>query len=187
MNSISGTAARSGSCCTRESALDLRNVERETEVSDLFQANYKMLLGYATYLGAESDAEDVVAEAFCELYKRWNGLRDRDSALSYLRSVVSYQVRMRIRHLRVIRRHIPRKVPDAASAESEVVVNEDHREVVEALRRLPVRQREVLVHRYWLGRTEAEVANALGISVGSVKVHVSRAMSSLTKALGALR
>jgi RNA polymerase sigma factor (sigma-70 family) len=146
-----------------------------------------MLLGYAIYLGAESDAEDIVAEAFYQLYKRWNGLRDHDSALSYLRSVVSYQVRMRIRHLQVVRRHPPGKIPDAASAESEVVVKEDHQEVVAALRQLPDRQREVLVHRYWLGRTEAEVAADLSISEGSVKTHVSRAMSSLTKALVALR
>lgn len=172
---------------SRRAELDLRDIERGIEVSNLFEANYLMLLRFATLLGAENDAEDIVAEAFCELYKRWSGLRDHDSALSYLRSVISNQVRMRIRHLRVIRRHIPWPEPDAASAESEVVVKEDRREVSEALSRLPMRQREVLVHRYWLGCTEVEVAKALGISVGSVKVHKSRAISSLEKTLDALR
>lgn len=177
----------SGSYYARQYSLELRHRDPVTEVADLFQANYRMLLGYANYLGADEDAEDIVAEAFYELYKRWHGLRDHDAALAYLRSVVSYQVRMRIRHLQVVRRHPPGKVPDAASAESEVVAKEDHREVVAALRQLSDRQREVLVHRYWLGRTEAEVAAALSISEGSVKAHVSRAMSSLTKALVALR
>jgi hypothetical protein len=105
---------------------EMVNIDREIEISRLFEANYTDLLRFAALLGAEGYAEDIVAEAFCELYRRWQ-------------------------------------------------------------RHLPVRQREVLVHRYWLGFTETEVAKALGISVGSVKVHASRGMSRLAQALAELR
>ena len=51
--------------------------------------------------------------------------------------------------------------------------------VVEALRRLPGRQREAIVLRYYADFTEAEVAAAMGISRGAVKSHTARARSAL--------
>ena len=60
---------------------------------------------------------------------------------------------------------------------------EDHSDVVAALRRLPVRQRECLVLRYYLDLSEAEIAAALGISTGSVKTHSHRGLAALEKTL----
>jgi RNA polymerase sigma factor (sigma-70 family) len=51
--------------------------------------------------------------------------------------------------------------------------------VVSALRRLPLRQREALVLRYYLDLSEAQIASAMGISRGAVKSHTARGMSSL--------
>ncbi len=171
-----------------EVALDLRDVEREAAMTRLFDSSHTELLRLAVLLGAEGDAEDVVAEAFCELHRRWDRLRDRGAALAYLRSVVCNLARMRVRHLQVVRRHAERVGGDAfdadvRSAEAEVVLREDQREVVEALRTLPTRQRQALVLRYWLDLREAEVAAAMGISCGAVKAHTSRGMAALTKAL----
>ena len=53
-----------------------------------------------------------------------------------------------------------------------------------ALRALPVRQREVLVLRYYLGLSEAEIASTLGISQGTVKSAAARGIRSLARALG---
>ena len=161
----------------------LRDLEREARVSALFDRQHTELLRLAVLLGARGDAEDIVAEAFCELYRRWPRLRDPDSAPAYLRSVVCNLVRMRLRHLQVVRRH-PDLVPvDAGSAEQEVVLREDQREVVEGLRALPDRQRQALVLRYWLDLSQAEVAAAMGISCGAVKAHTARGMAALTRAL----
>jgi len=52
-------------------------------------------------------------------------------------------------------------------------------EVLEALRRLPRRQREVLALRYYLDLSEAEIAEMLGISRGAVKSHASRGVAAL--------
>ena len=65
-----------------------------------------------------------------------------------------------------------------------VLLGDEHRAVVEALRGLPRRQREVLVLRYWSDLSEAEIAAALGISRGTVKSSASRALSALEKQLG---
>jgi RNA polymerase sigma factor (sigma-70 family) len=48
-----------------------------------------------------------------------------------------------------------------------------------ALRHLPDRQREVLVLRFYLDLTEAEIAHTLGISAGSVKTHAHRGLAAL--------
>jgi RNA polymerase sigma factor (sigma-70 family) len=92
---------------------------------------------------------------------------------------------MRTRHLMVTRRHVEVGPLDVGSAESEVLVRDDQRAVVQALARLPDRQREALVLRYWGNLREAEIAEAMGISAGAVKSHISRGMASLTKELGA--
>jgi len=167
--------------------LDVRDVEREAALTSLFASEAAQLQRLATLLGAGHEAEDVVAEAFCDLHRRWSRLRDPSTAPAYLRSSVCNLVRMRLRHLQVVRRHDPGPPGAVTSAESEAVLREDQLEVVRALRSLPDRQREALVLRYWLDLKEAEVAGAMGITVGSVKVHTSRGMAALTRVLEASR
>ena len=72
-----------------------------------------------------------------------------------------------------------------ASAEAAVIIAEQGRSVAEALRALPLRQRQVVVLRYYADRSEAEIADLLGISRGSVKRHASRALASLAQVLEA--
>lgn len=165
------------------SSLDLRHVEREAALTRLFSSNAPQLQRLAALLGAGHEAEDVVAEAFCDLHRKWGRLRDPEAAPAYLRSTVCNLVRMRVRHLQVVRRHPTDVLPDEASAESHAVLREDQVEVVRALQGLPDRQREALVLRYWLDLREAEVAAAMGISAGSVKAHTSRGMAALTRVL----
>jgi RNA polymerase sigma-70 factor (sigma-E family) len=163
--------------------LGLRDLEREAAVTALFDRHHTELVRMAALLGADQDAEDVVAEAFCELYRRWPRLRDPQAAPAYLRSVVCNLTRMRLRHLQVVRRHTEPAPPVVGSPEQQVVLREDQREVVLALRGLPDRQRQALVLRYWLDLKEADVAAAMEISCGAVKTHTSRGMAALTRRL----
>ena len=71
-----------------------------------------------------------------------------------------------------------------ASAESEVILSEDRRQVLAALARLPRRRREVLVLRYYLGLSEADIAAVLGISPGTVKSTAARGLAALARDLG---
>ncbi len=61
---------------------------------------------------------------------------------------------------------------------------EERHEVMRALRRLPYRQREVLVLRFYLDLTDAEIARAMGISPGTVRSRASRALTALGRSLG---
>ncbi|HCT78374.1 MAG TPA: E family RNA polymerase sigma-70 factor [Micromonosporaceae bacterium] len=166
--------------------VDLANLvnpaDPEAALASLFDVHYTSLLRLAVLLGAD-DAEDVVAEAFYQLYRRWQKLRTPDAALGYVRSVVCNLARMRLRHLRVVRRHTETAPAPEDSAESLALLRDDQRVLVEALQRLPARQREALVLRYWLGLKEVEIAQAMGISGGSVKAHTARGMAALTRVM----
>ncbi|MHA6624525.1 RNA polymerase sigma factor [Pseudonocardia sichuanensis] len=165
--------------------VDLRGLDREQAVAVLFEAHHLSLVRLAVLLGAD-DAEDVVAEAFYQLYRRWRRLRSPEAAAAYLRSVVVNLTRMRIRHLQVVRKHAARtdEVPaHVASGEERAVLRDDQKALVDAVSALPARQREALVLRFWLDLRESEIADAMGISAGSVKVHVSRGMAALSRTL----
>lgn len=75
-------------------------------------------------------------------------------------------------------------VSGAASAEDAVLLTEDRREVLRALARLPGRQREALVLRYYLDLSEAGIAAAMGTSRGTVKSTLSRGLAALSRAMG---
>jgi RNA polymerase sigma factor (sigma-70 family) len=161
------------------------DADRDRAIEELFTLHRVPLTRLAVLLGAD-DADDVVSEAFYQLYRRWRRLQDAGAAAGYLRSVVVNRTRMRIRHLQVVRRHADRDVhgpPTAASSEAMAVLRDDQRAVVVALADLPSRQREALVLRYWMELREREIAEAMGISAGAVKTHVSRGMAALSRAM----
>ncbi|MEV0600544.1 sigma-70 family RNA polymerase sigma factor [Streptomyces sp. NPDC050315] len=182
-HTIGSEKAPQGDAGEIEPGVDLRDIERESAMIRLFDGHHAQLVRLAVLLGAEQDAEDIVAEAFCVLHRRWYRLRAPEAAPAYIRSVVCNLVRMRIRRLQVSRRHAGVEVCDIASAESTALMNEDQRQVVAALKNLPDRQREALVLRYWMDLKEREIAEAMGISTGAVKSHISRGMHALSRAM----
>lgn len=129
-------------------------------------------------------AEDVVQEAFAGLHRHWGGLRDAAAALGYLRTAVVNGSRSVLRRRRTAREYTPPHNVNARSAESLAMLTAEHQAVVSALAKLPDRQREVLVLRYYGGLSEAEIAEATGISRGTVKSTASRALDALQKVLG---
>ena len=145
---------------------------------ELFHGHFAAMTRLAAMLGAD-DPEDVAQEAFVRLHHRSRTLRDPHASLAYLRTTVVNLSRSRLRHLQVVRRHDAKPPADADSAEAHAVRREDARELVAALGHLSARHREALVLRYWLDLNEAEMSDAMGISRGTVKSHVSRALDAL--------
>ena len=133
-------------------------------------------------LGDRPSAEDVVQDAFFGLYRNWARLADHDRALSYVRSSVLNGCRSALRR-RAAGRRLTGYQPPAASAEAAALGREERREVMQAVRRLPDRQREALVLRFYLDLSEDETARAMGISKGTVKSATSRAVAALGRML----
>ncbi len=134
-------------------------------------------------LGNRASAEDVVHDAFCGLYRRWEHLDDPNRALGYVRSSVLNGCRTALRRSRLADL-VGACQPSAASAEAVVLSGEERREVVRALRKLPERQREVLVLGYYLDLPDEQIAGDLGISPSTVRSTRHRALASLERLLG---
>jgi len=129
-------------------------------------------------------AEDVVQDAFAGLHRRWATLASPDAAVGYLRTSVVNGSRSVLRKRRTVRDAVVPTVVEPGAPDSSLLLAEEHREVLAAIGLLPDRQREVIVLRYWSGLTEAEIAAALGISVGAVKSSTSRGRAAVAAALG---
>jgi RNA polymerase sigma factor (sigma-70 family) len=149
----------------------------------LFRAEFASLTRLAALVGAD-DPHDIAQEAFFRLHGKLGGLRKRSAALSYLRRTAVNLVRTRQRHLSVVRRAAAGISTGHAASSCDLAVQaEEHREVLEAIKRLRPRERQVLVMRYWLELTPADIAATLGMRLGTVKSSTSRALRALEKEL----
>jgi RNA polymerase sigma-70 factor (sigma-E family) len=147
----------------------------------LFDASFETMKRLAYLLGAD-DPENIAQEAFVRLHANWDALTDTGKADAYLRRTVVNLSRSRLRHLRVVRRTPREPVPDAESAEATVLARVEHRSLRVALATLSQRQRQVLVLRYWLELDQADIAETLGVAIGTVKATTSQALAKLRKA-----
>ena len=149
-------------------------------IDDLYRSHRMQMVRMAILLVDDmASAEDVVQEAFAGLYRNWGGLRDRNAAIGYLRTAVVKGSRSMLRRRRTARAYVPPDPGTARSAESLAMLSTEHQAVVSALGDLAPRQREVLVLRYYGGLSEAEIAEATGLSKGTVKSTASRAVAKL--------
>ena len=153
-------------------------------LADLYTDHRMQMVRLASLLVDDPlTAEDVVQEAFTGLHRHWSGLRDEAAAVAYLRTAVINGSRSVLRRRRTARDYVPPHQVNARSAESLAMLSAEHQAVVDALATLPPRQREVLVLRYYGGLSESEIADATGISRGTVKSTASRAMDTVARVM----
>ncbi|MEI5674529.1 MULTISPECIES: SigE family RNA polymerase sigma factor [unclassified Nocardioides] len=155
-------------------------------LEQLYAAHWRRLVRLSVLLVRDTaTAEEVVQDAFVAVHARWARLRDPDRALAYLRQTVVNRSRSALRHRMVVARHLARAPePPVVPGADEATLDRDRRAgVLDAMRALPRRQREVLALRYYLDLSEAEIADTLGISPGAVKSHASRGAATLRSLL----
>ncbi|NYI99734.1 RNA polymerase sigma-70 factor (sigma-E family) [Nocardioides thalensis] len=166
-------------------AVPVTGVDSATLASQLYAEHRLSLVRLAVLLVDDvASAEDVVHDVFAGLLTGGKQIRDPDAAVGYLRRAVVNRARSMLRRRRTARAYSP---PDDASPpgpDDIAVLGEEHRAVLAALQELAPRQREVLVLRYWSDLSEADIADTLGISRGTVKSTASRALAALEKKLG---
>ena len=129
-------------------------------------------------LGDRHEAQDVTQEALARAYARWSRVGPYDEAW-----ITRVATNLALGVVRA-RERASRRRSDPAPVGVEIgAVVAQRRELVAVLQALPKRQREVVALRYLADLPEAEVAAALGCSVGTVKQHASRGLAALRAAL----
>ena len=134
--------------------------------------------------GNRADGEDLVQTALAKTYLSWERIREREAVDAYVRRIM---VNTRTTWWR--RRHVDEfattDLPEHGGRDATADVDL-HDALWSALSKLPRRQRAAVVLRYYEDLSEAETADILGVSVGTVKSTVSRALVKLRED-GALR
>nr|WP_322974275.1 SigE family RNA polymerase sigma factor [Actinacidiphila epipremni] len=155
-------------------------------LTETYRAHYRALLGLAALLLDDTaSCEDVVQEAFIRVHSARSRVRDPEKTLAYLRQTVVNLSRSALRRRILGLKLLSKPMPDMASAEEGAYELLERDQLKAALRTLQRRQREVLVLRYFADMTEAQVAETLGISLGSVKAYGSRGIAALRVAMEA--
>ncbi|WP_323102279.1 SigE family RNA polymerase sigma factor [Intrasporangium sp. YIM S08009] len=118
-------------------------------------------------------AEDLVQGALVAVYQRWDRLRTGDAAAYARRCIINAHIDATRRGRREV---VTDVVPDRGSVE---MLPPDTRWLLTALAALPLRERQCVVLRHYADVSEAEVADLLDISVGTVKSSASRGLTRL--------
>ncbi|MCQ8770959.1 SigE family RNA polymerase sigma factor [Streptomyces telluris] len=155
-------------------------------LTETYRAHYRSLLGLAALLLDDTaSCEDVVQEAFIRVHSARGRVRDPEKTLAYLRQTVVNLSRSALRRRILGLKLLSKPMPDMASAEEGAYEQLERDQLIKAMRGLQRRQREVLVLRYFADMTEAQVAETLGLSLGSVKAYGSRGIAALRVAMEA--
>lgn len=131
--------------------------------------------------GHRHDAEDLLQTALAKTWLAWRRIEDKRALDSYVRRVMANEHTSRWR-----KRKVDEYPADELPERSRHVTTRSEHDDLDladalwaALASLPRRQRVAVVLRYYEGLTEVETAEVLGISVGTVKSAVSRALAKL--------
>ena len=155
-----------------------RSTTRDAEFTDYLHARQPSLLRTAYLLtGDKHQAEDVLQTSLAKLYLAWDKVRDRDSVDAYVRRIMVNENNSLWRRGWKKREYATEVIPDRPfSDQYDEGLSAALWEVVQTL---PPKARAVVVLRYYEQLTEAETADLLGISVGTVKSQCSRALAAL--------
>ena len=153
------------------------------DFAHVYAAHHAEALRLAYLLcGNRERAEDAVAEAFVRVYRQM-GRGDIQHPRAYVRRAVVNEVNSRFRRLALERREASKRTGDDRGARGADEALADTDEMFAALRQLSDRQRTVVVLRFYEDLSEKAIAEAMGISVGTVKSTLSRGMDKLRSLL----
>jgi RNA polymerase sigma-70 factor (sigma-E family) len=161
----------------------IRAEDAAVAVGALYQTMAVGLIRLAyVILGDRQAAEDVVQDAFCNVFQRWDHLSHVQGAEYYVRVAVLNACRSVLRRRAIRGRRVLYELP-APSVEAAVLGSEERDELIRAVDRLPRRQRETLILSYYLDLPDDEVATLMGVGLSSVRSARHRALETLARNL----
>ena len=162
----------------------------EQRLRQIFRALYPSLSFYATRLVQDDEAEDIVQEAFMELWKRKEDIEDESHIKAFLYRIVYTRALNVIKHRTVVNNHADsvKKVtqfkldyydPEANDVMGYIEGLETRKQINDAISELPAKCREVFILSYQHDKKNKEIAEQLGISIRTVEVHLYKALKTL--------
>jgi len=156
----------------------------ETAIREFLATRYaRLVAALALISGSRPAAEDAVQEALARAWERGERGQIIDSPEAWVRTVATNLLRSGFRRL-LAERKARQAIVGAGRGESPSTGADARMDVARALAKLPRRQREATVLRYYLGLSVDEIAATLGVAEGTAKTTLFRARQALAQALG---
>jgi RNA polymerase sigma-70 factor (sigma-E family) len=168
-----------GGSAYREVTGERQTTSAEADFTAYVQERRASLYATAYHLtGDRYEAEDLLQSALFSTYRAWDRISDKAAVGGYLRRTMT-NLHISAWRRRKLNEYPTEELPETV-AESDAMRGTELRAVLwQALAKLPETQRTMLVLRYYEGRTDPEIADILGISVGTVKSSIWRSLRRL--------
>lgn len=156
----------------------------ESEKEAIYSDYYGKVYGYCrSRLPSSQDAEDVAADVFVKVYEKLGSYDENKSSLStWIYTITRNTLTDRYRTGRLLY-EIPEEQEDGTSVEDDVCRAEMLERLAGALSHLPERERNILILRYYSGKTLKDIAERLDISYSYAKVLQNKALDEIKKYL----
>jgi RNA polymerase sigma-70 factor (sigma-E family) len=155
------------------------SAEAEAEFTAYVRERRASLYATAYHLtGDRFEAEDLLQSALFSTYRAWHRISDKAAVGGYLRRTMT-NLHISAWRRRKLNEYPTEELPETAGDQDAMRGTELRTVLWQALARLPELQRTMLVLRYYEGRTDPEIAEVLGISVGTVKSSIWRSLRRL--------
>lgn len=153
---------------------------------DFYESHYKRVLFYVRgKIENAEDAEDLVSEVFLYCYNHYQEYDPEKSAITtWLYLIVNSRVKNYYRDHMVFADYesVAQTMQDQSiDLDEGVYLEQLHKALMNAIKKLPQRQQQIVYMRYFRNYTSDEIAIRLGISPGNVRVLLSRALDKLSK------
>lgn len=167
-----------GGTAYREASGERRTLS-EAEFTAYVQERRASLYATAYHLtGDRFEAEDLLQSALFSTYRAWDRISDKAAVGGYLRRTMT-NLHISAWRRRKLNEYPTEELPETPGDTDAMRGTELRAVLWQALARLPELQRTMLVLRYYEGRTDPEIADILGISVGTVKSSIWRSLRRL--------
>jgi RNA polymerase sigma-70 factor (ECF subfamily) len=155
----------------------------------VFEADFASLHRYLARRVGAAAADELAAETFAVAFRNWDRLDPERPVRPWLYGIAANLMRHHWRKERRMLRAYARNGVDPVFADEDAAVERAdadarHRELATALAGLRRDEREILLLRAWVELTDSEIADALGLPIGTVKSRLSRARDQLRNQLG---
>jgi RNA polymerase sigma factor (sigma-70 family) len=156
---------------------------------DAFEAEFASLHRYLARRLGQSVADELAAETFAVAFRSWDRLDPERPVRPWLYGIAANLMQHHWRKERRMLRAYARTGVDPVFADEDAAVERvdadgRHRELATAVAKLRPAEREILLLRAWAELTDSEIADALGLPIGTVKSRLSRARNQLRNQLG---
>lgn len=157
----------------------------EARFAEIYESYNRHVRAYCRRRTSADRVDDAVADTFLTAWRRIDGVPDGEDALPWLYGVaykvLSHQWRRRSRKQKLAQKLQSIGVEQTTAPEELVLVRDESRQVLEALKRLKPTDKEILLMAAWEGMSHSDISAALGINPGAVRQRFYQAKKNLTR------